>query len=353
MAGAVVGSVALAEAAAPAAAPAAPVSTPVPAPVAGTVGTMSFVDGPAANDRAAEVLDEVLGGEAPAETPPADPDKTPVEVPKPAETPAETAPEAPPTNDVEAARLRKGFAKLAAEQQKVLELQNAARAEKSAAQQYATKAQKYDELTKALETDPAAFIQAHGGEALVQKALQGFIDMEKSPAEREVAKLRQEREQEKRETAQREQELKVVAWRNDVISKVKADERFDLVNSLGLQTKVIDVIAGYYEKNSQRNDKGEVIVPAILPWDQAAQAVEDAHATALEGSKRYGKRAPAPPPATAETKPTPPAKPAAAPAKKAPTSLSSVPVADSPHTEADYSADPDERQAQILAEMGL
>lgn len=351
--GAVVGSVALAEAGSPPPAPTAPASAP--SPKAETPGVMSFADGAEANDRAAEVLDEVLAGEAatePAEgeekTDPATPAK-PEE--KPADPPAKEEPA--PTNDVEAARLRKGFAKLAQEQQRLVELQNAARAERSAAQQYAAKAQKHDEVMAALANDPAAFLHAHGGEALVQKALQGFIDMEKSPAEREVAKLRQEREQEKAEAKQRDMEARVVTWRNDIIGKVSADERFDIVNTLGLHGKVIDVITGYYEKHSQRNDKGEVVVPAILQWDAAAQAVEEAHAAKLETSKGYGKRAPvsaAPEP----KKDTPPAKPAAAPAKKASTSLSSVPVAETPLTEDDFdSSDLDVRQAQVLAALGV
>lgn len=348
--GAVVGSVAIVESGAPA--PASTVAaTPPPAPAAvpaGPPASMSFADDAPAADRAAALLDEVL---AEGETP------THVEgEPAPAAAaPAEPAPEvpAPPTNDVEAARLRKGFAKLAEEKQRLVDLQNAARNAAAAAQSYASKAQKHDELVATIEKDPAAFLLAHGGEALVQKALQGFIEMEKSPAEREVAKLRQERDQEKLEAKQRGMEESAARWRNETIAKVSADERFDLINTLGLQSKVIEVITSYYDKHSQRDGQGNVTVPVILQWDIAAQAVEDAHAAKLEGSKRYGKRAPAAPPATPAAKDTPSAKPAQAPAKKAPTSLSSVPVADAPSEEEEFSSDPDERQRQVLAALGV
>jgi hypothetical protein len=192
----------------------------------------------------------------------------------------------------------------------------------------------------------------------VQKALQGFIDMEKSPAEREVAKLRQEREQEKAQAAQQKAEEGVAAWRNDIFAKVRADERFDLINAMDLHEQVIGVIRGYYEKNSQRDGEGKVVVPAILSWDVAAQAVEDTRAAKLEASKRYGKRTPAAA-APAETpvaakKDAPPAKPAPAPAKRAPTSLSSVPVAESPVQEDEYSSDDlDLRERQVLAALGV
>ena len=319
---------------------------------------MSFVDAADGIDAADAILDEVLagggstaeGGEAPA----ADGDAEPAKVEaKPADAkPAEPA-KAP--EDAEAVKLRRGFAKLAEERQRVVELQNAARAARTSAEQFATKAQKHDEIVSALAADPAGFLLTHGGEELVQKALQGFIEMEKSPAEREMAKFRKEQTQRDQAAAQREQEQTAATWRNDVIAKVQADERFDLVNSLGLHADVIGIMTGYYERYSERDDKGNVVKPAILSWDAAAQAAEDHRAAMLDKSKRYGKRTPAAadPATDPKKKDAPTAKPAAAPAKKAPTSLSSVPVADSPHREDELSLDPDERQAQILAEMGL
>ena len=315
---------------------------------------MNFADNEASADPAAAILDEVLGDPAPA---PAPETEKPAEPAKPAETPAVAEPPKPdaPPSDIEAAKLRKGFAKLADDRQKLIELQNRARAEIAGAQQYATKAQKHDEIVLAIEKDPAGFLLAHGGEKLVQQALQGFIDMEKSPAEREVAKLRQEQTERDRASAQRTAEETAANWRNGIVAKVQADERFDLVNSLGLHGEVIGVITGYYEKHSERDAKGNVTKPAILPWDTAAQAVEENRAAMLDKSKRYGKRTPAA--ATEETPPkkdAPSAKPAAAPAKKAPTSLSSVPVAETPQHEEDLPTDDlDERQRRVLAELGI
>ncbi len=360
--GEVAASVALVEATAPPVAP-----TPAPQNSGKTVEfgdgrVVSFVDSaesPA--NREASILDEVLGGETaePVETTEADPDKTPVDKPadKPAEKPpepAKTEPATEPTNDVEAARLRRGFAKLAEEKQKVIERENAARAAHTAAQQYQAKAAKHDEVMAKLAEDPASFLLSHGGEELVQKALKGFIEMEKSPAEREVAKLRQEQADRDRKQAEREQTQAVETWRNGIYAKVSSDERFDLVNALGLHAKVVDVITAYYEKHSQRDGEGRVTSPAILQWDQAAQAVEDAHATALDKSKRYGKRAPAAAEATPPKKDTPPAKqPASGTAKKPPTSLSSVPVADSPPSSEDDlpSDDNAERERRLLKEL--
>lgn len=328
--------------------------------------SMSFVDATEGADPAAAILDEVLAGgdaaapvegDAPVEGVEAAPegDATPGDKPaEPAAAAAEPTKDTPPT-DIEAAKLRRGFAKLAEERQRLVELQNSARAERAAAQSFATKAQKHDELLSALERDPAAAILAHGGEALVQKALQGFIDMEKSPAEREVAKLREERDRDKAADRQREMEATAERWRNDIVGKVRSDDRFDLVNTMGLHGEVIDVISGYYDKHSQRDDKGNVTVPAILSWEQAAQAVEETRAAMLDKSKRYGKRTPAAAEGTTPAKKdAPPAKQQPAAAKKAPTSLSSVPVADTPHTEDDLpTEDLDERERQLLAQLGV
>ena|SRR6202142_590548 len=321
-------------------------ATATPAPTgAAAVGDdgngkgFSFVDGESSADNADAILDEVLGGEAPAADAPADgaaasvadADKTPPAVP-----------EAP-----QAVQLRKGFAKLAEDRQKVQELQADARAKVQAAQQFAVKAQAHDQLLARLREDPAGVIAELGDEA-INKALQGFIDREKSPAEREVAKLRAETERDKAAREQAETERVVANWRNDIATKVQADERFDLVNTFGLHNDVIDVITTYYEKHSERDGNGNVVVPAILPWDTAAQAVEDHRAALIEKSKRYGKRAPA----AEQKKDTPPAKTPAA-AKRPTTSLSSVPVSEAPAREEDLPMDPDERERRILAEFGL
>lgn len=346
--GEVVASVAMAEAA-----PAVPAPTGEPKP-------LSFVDGDGGADPADAILDEVLAGETPAEgDKPAEDDKTPAETPaaKPAEAkpdakPAEPAAE-PPT-DIEAAKLRRGFAKLAEKEQKALELQAEARGQIRAAQQFEAKARAHDELVAQIDADPAGFLLARGGEALVQKALQGFIDQEKSPAEREVAKFRAEQTERDRRAAEQQTIEQVNRWKADVIGKVQASEDYDLVNSLGLQHEVIDLMTAYAEKHSERDSEGRITKPAILPWDQAAKAIEDHRAAMIEKSKRYGKRTPAAPEAAKSPgKDAQPAKPATAPAKRAPTSLSSVPVADAPARADELSLDPDERERQVLAELGV
>jgi len=319
--------------------------------------SISFVDGEPGADSADAILDEVLAGETPAETP-AEGGAEAGAAPAAAAKPTEPAPETPaaaaaPPEDV---RLRKGFAKLAEDRQKLLEQQNALRQERAAVSSYADKAKAYDALLERMKADPAGVI-AELGEDAVNKTLQGFIDREKSPAERETLKLRAEIERDKAERLRQEQERVAAQWRADTAAKIRADERFDLVNSLGLHEDVINVITGYYEKHSERDDKGNVTVPAILDWSTAAQAVEDHRAALIEKSKRYGKRTPA-----AET-PAPAGKPKDAPsaktttpaqAKKPPTSLSSVPVSEGPSQEEEFPVDDlDERQRRVLASLGL
>jgi hypothetical protein len=336
-----------------AAAPAAPAAAPaVPA-------VFDFGGNAPAADPAQVILDEVLSGgdsaaadapdegaaaDAPTEGAPAEPK---------ADAPKPEAKETPPES-LDAVRLRKGFAKLADQQQKVVERENAARAQVQSAQQWREKAQKHDELVASIENDPAAFLHAHGGDALIKKALEGFIAMEKSPAEREMAKFRDEQKKRDEDNLRREHERVATEWRNGIIAKVQADERFDLVNSMGLHSRVIDVISGYYEKHSERDEKGNVTRPALLPWEMAAEAVENVEAAKLDKSKRYGKRAPAAStPAQPAPKDAPSAKTSPAPAKKAPTSLSSLPVAETPSPKDDGPTDPDEREAWLLKEFGL
>lgn len=314
---------------------------------------ISFVDGDSGADSADAILDEVLSGEAAAEGA-AEGEGAPAAKPtEPAKEPPAAAPAAaePPQD----AQLRKGFAKLADERQKLLEQQAAVRQERAAVAQYAAKAEAHDKLVARLREDPAGVIAELGDEA-INKALQGFIDREKSPAERETAKLRADIERDKAERMRQEQERVAADWRNGITAKVQADERFDLVNSLGLHANVIDVITQYYEKHSERDDQGNVTVPAILDWAVAAQAVEDHRANLIEKSKRYGKRAPAAEtPAQPGKKDAPPAKTTpAAQAKKPPTSLSSVPVSEGPSKDEDFPTDDlDERQRRVLASLGL
>src|SRR5262245_52694433 len=137
--GAVVGSVALAEAGGGSPGPAPAAQAPPPAPVAKTVDfsdgrTVSFADKPGEADPADAILDEVLaqGGSEPDGAHTADPaGSTPAPATEPAAAepkPAEPAKPDAPANDIEAAaQLRRGFARLAEDKQRLVELQNKAR----------------------------------------------------------------------------------------------------------------------------------------------------------------------------------------------------------------------------------
>jgi hypothetical protein len=326
-----------------------------------TQAAISFADGPAAADPAMAALDAVLSGEG-GEAAPAG-GETAAEA-KPAGEPAAAAPAAtepkaeaktePPSNDVEAARLRKGFSKLAEREQKLLERENAARDALAQAQGLREKADRFAEFEK----DPVAFFLANPDAEQLNKLLAGITALEKSPAERRLdeieARQKREREQSERDT----QVKKAQEWREGIAKNIRdAGERFDLVNSLGLHGDVINVMTAYYEKHSKRDEKGNVIEPAILPWETAAEAVENTRAEWLDkNSKRYGKRtpaaaAPATPAPSKEANASDGTKPA--PKRTGNPTLSNVPVAEAPVTPGQLSLDPAERERQVLAELGL
>jgi hypothetical protein len=325
---------------------------------------MSFADS-GAPDPADAILAEVLGegGEAPAAEgaagEPAEGEAAPAEGEVTAEGEPTSAAAAPAAAETpEAAKLRRAWAKFHGERQETLELQQSAKRAIAEAEGFRTKASRFDALVARLNDDPAGALEeleAAGLKDLSNRVLQGFIDREKSPAEREVAKMRRELAERDARERQAAAERQATEWRQGVQRQVEAaGEKFDLVNSLGLHSQVIDVMTGYYERHSERDGAGNVTKPAILNWETAAQWVEDHHAQRLEASKRYGKRAPASqvtPPATA-TKDASSAKPQSAPAKRAPT-LSAVPVAEAPPKGGELSSDPDVRFRQVMAEMGL
>jgi hypothetical protein len=307
-----------------------------------TQSAISFVDVPAA-DAAMAALDAVLGGDvgdAPADAP---------VTAAPAVAEAKAAePKVEATSDVEAARLRKGFTKLADREAKLVERENAARTALANSEGYRAKAEKFEEF----ERDPVAYFLANPNGEQINKLLQGIQGLEKSPAERRLDEIeaRQKRERDEGEHASKLR--KVEEWRDGIAKNVRdAGERFDLVNTLGLHGNVIDVITAYYEKHSTRDDKGNVIEPAILPWETAAEAVENTRSEWLDkNSKRYGKRTPAaePPKDATNSDGTKPA-----PKRTGNPTLSSVPVAEAPVTAGQLSKDLDERERQVIAELGL
>jgi hypothetical protein len=321
-----------------------------------TQAAISFADGPPAADAAMAALDAVLNGEGEAA---ATGGETTTEA-KPAGEAAAAAPAATeakvetPSNDVEGARLRKGFSKLAEREQKLVERENAAREALARTEGIREKAEKFAEFEK----DPVAFFLANPDTEQLNKLLAGITALEKSPAERRLDEIEARQKREREQSDYEGQVAKAKEWRDGVAKNIRdAGERFDLVNSLGLHADVISVMTSYYDKHSKRDEKGNVVEPAILPWETAAEAVENTRAEWLDkNSKRYGKRTPAAtttetPASSKEATASEGTKPA--PKRTGNPTLSSVPVAEAPVSAGQLSMDPAERERQVLAELGL
>ncbi len=178
--------------------------------------------------------------------------------------------------------LRGEFSALARDRSKLREREAAAAATEQRAKAFEQKAGAYDNLVERLRADPAKLVHEAGGEELVNKLLDGIVAMEKSPAEREVQRMRAELEARDKATKEAEQRAQVEAWKSGVRTAVASNESFDLVNALGQHDAVIQTIEDYYVKYGG----------AILPVEDAAQAVEDILARGLAKSKKFGARAP-------------------------------------------------------------
>jgi len=286
------------------------------------------------------VLDQVLaefGGEPEKATE----SETPkVEAAKPEPVKAE------PASDIEGARLRKGFAKLAEDRQKLMELQNEARAATQTAEQHREKAQRFAEY----EADPAGFMLKHADQATIDKLLAGVVAMEKSPAERRLDEF-EARQKRERELAEQETQTRTVTeWKGNIARHVQAaGEKYDLINSLGRHDQVVQVITDYTVQNSVKDAKGNIIkFCEPLNWDVAAQAVEETLEKTLEkNSKRWGKRTPPAAPSAPVSNGTTPA-----PKRSGTNSLSSVPVAETPASADEFPTDDlDERERLVLASL--
>ena len=247
--------------------------------------------------------------------------------------------EAPPV--VEAphdVQLRKGFAKLAADKQRLVELQNEARTTTERAKSFETKASEHDRFLAELAADPAKALHARGGKELIDKLLDGIVAMEKSPAEKRLDEF--ERAQKAREQAetQRQQETQVNQWRQTVADHVtQASEKYDLVNTLGQHAAVIEMIVQRHAATGQ-----------VLDTDVAAQALEETLAAHLAKSKKFGPRGPAATPTTQSNG-------NAAPKQTGTTTLSAVHASEVP-VRTDGSTlplDPEERYRKVMSELGL
>lgn len=299
-------------------------------------------DGGDASDAARmdAILNEVLGeGETaatgtPAAAEPAAADAAPAADAKPADDAAAEAPQD--------AQLRKGFAKLAAEKERLLTLQGEARTAIQTAKSFEDKAKQFDTLSAELDGDVAQLVMKRGGADAIKKLLDDIVALEKSPAERRLDAMDRERKADLEKAQQAEQQRTVAAWQRSVVDKVtEGGEKFDLVNTLGQQAVVVEMITQHYVSHN-----GE-----ILDVDIAARALEETLAGNLSKSKKFGPRGAAPaekPPATAPSKGTP------APKQTGATSLSSVHASEVPATGGDdLPADEKQRFDKVLAELGF
>jgi hypothetical protein len=207
-------------------------------------------------------------------------DKPPVEAK--AEKPEPKKDDAKP-EDEDGVKLRSGFRALARDRQKIREREATVAAREQAAQQYTQKAQLFDVVLQRLRAGDVTLLQEVGGDELVNKFLDGVIATEKSPAEREVLRMRAELDKERNDRAAREQAQQVESWKQSIRQAVSAGgDAYDLVNSLGQHEAVIQTITDYYAKYNG----------AILDVETAAQAVEGILEQGVAKSKKFGKREP-------------------------------------------------------------
>ena len=238
-------------------------------------------------------------------------------------------------------KLRGEFTALARDRKKLRERESAIAAKEQGSQAYVQKAQAFDQIVQRLAAgDHGVFRELYGERAdeVTNKFLDGIVASEKSPAEREVARLRAEREQEKAQAKLAEQQRTIAEWQSSVRATVEAaGERFDLVNSLGQHAAVIQTIEDYYVKYPG----------AVLPVEDAAQAIEDLLAKGLERSKKFGARAP-----VTNAQPSKAGSPAPTARKEPKPTLSSVPVSELPAGADDLPLDPDKRFKAVMAGLG-
>jgi hypothetical protein len=310
--------------------PAAPAETPAPA----SAGSEAEGGAASLEDMAALIAESATedaeGAEATGEKPEAE--KTegdPKEEPKADEEPKPPADKDAKPETPEA--LRKGFAALARDRRKLQEREARAEAKVQESQAFRQRAEAFDNVVKRLHEDPIGLLREAGGDALINKALDGVIASEKSPAEREVEKLRREVEGERQRLAQAQQDQLVANWRHGIVTEVKTGgEKYDLVNSLDLQDAVVEAITQYHIKHNG----------AVLPVDVAAAHVEKTLEAALSKSKKFGARGAVKPPVSATPS-----------RQKGATTLSSVASGDAPQSAADLPDDDDARFDAVLKQM--
>lgn len=262
----------------------------------------------------------VPAGDAPAA--PAEGEK-PVEAPKPVE-PAAPAEPAAATPDAAAVAsdllaLRKGWAALAKDKEALVQRTQEAKGAIERAKSFEAKAAQLDSIPGKFKADPLGFILELSGaktledqEAFVSGLLDKVIEREKSPVEREIARLRQEMtaKEEAITKAKADSEAKAAQEKNDQIIRDWAErntkfaastpelaERYDLIVSLEQGEAVHQTCLAYHKMH------GVILDPA-----QAADFVEAHLRKGANKSKylkeKFGVSPPAPPAAAPPARPS-------------------------------------------------
>lgn len=278
-------------------------------------------------------------GAEPVEAKPDDDDKTPKVEPKKPDEPTEPAKLRVAIEAEVRQKLRGDFTALARDRGKLRDREAAVAAKETAAESHVQKSRNFDVLSSRLLAGDVSVLRELAGadaDAVINKLLDGVIASEKSPAEREVERMRAELKARDDKAVVAEQERQVAQWQAQVRSAVEAaGETFDLVNSLGQHEAVIATIEAYYAKYN-----------TVLPVEDAAQVIEDTLAKGLAKSKKFGARAPATNAQPSKGNPAPSAK------KGGSVTLSSVPTSEVPSGEGDdLPLDPEKRFRALMASV--
>lgn len=344
-------------------------AAPAPASMDFSGNSDSPSDGGDGGDGGASISDmaaimDAPAGDAPAGDTPAAGTPAPAAAPAPAAPAAAPAAETPPaaaapTVDLaaEAAKLRKGWASVAREKENIVRKTQEAAATLERAKAWQSKAEQFDAIPAKIQEDPIAFLEAHG--VAIDKVLDRVIETEKSPIEREMARLKQEiaDKEANAKKAQEEAEAKrlsdhhkqvIADWQtrnvNFASSTPQNAEKYDLIVSLNQGEAVHQTCLAYYEKY------GVVLDPQI-----AADNVEAHLRAGVEKSKyvksKFAASQPAPKP-TAPAKAQPSNVPSNAPKQSGtPTTLTSVASGDGTSSTADLPDDNGDRMEAVLREM--
>ena len=215
--------------------------------------------------------------------------------------------------EAETVRLRKGFQKLAADQEKAVNMMAKAKADVAASASYREKAEKFDSIDARIKSDPLGFLVERGGEEIVDAVLQAVVAAEESPEAREVKKLRKEIEAKETKAAQdaKDAEARRVAaanqqaldqWRADNLAFASLPDKaeaYDMINTLGLASLVHDTAVAYYNQHKVIPDRK--FVADHVEKQLRAGIVKSKYARETFGAAAPGTAAAATPAAGAKT----------------------------------------------------